>query len=56
MFFSIKKTGLPLSRKWWQTPATSRHMSHLVRLLPSGPDRVPKLSLRENQSLPLIIG
>lgn len=28
-------------------------MSPLVRLLPSGPDRVPKLSLRENQSLPL---
>jgi len=36
----------------WQALATSRHMSPSVRLLPSGPDRVSKISLRENQSSP----
>jgi hypothetical protein len=30
-------------------PATSRHTPRLLRLLPSGPDRVHKLVLRENQ-------
>lgn len=34
-----------------EAPATSRHTSHLLRLLPSGPDRVHKLLLREDQSL-----
>lgn len=31
-------------------PATSRHTSHSLRLLPSGPDRVHELLLREDQS------
>ena len=30
-------------------PATSRHMSRLLRLLPSRPDRVHRVSLREDQ-------
>ncbi len=34
-----------------ETPATSRHTSHSLRLLPSGPDRVHELLLREDQSL-----
>ena len=35
---------------WVATPpATSRHTSRLLRLLPSGPDRVHKVSLREDQ-------
>jgi|SRR5471030_1424262 len=33
-------------------PATSRHTRRLLRLLPSGPDRVNKLVLRENQQGP----
>lgn len=37
--------------KWAETPATSRHTRRLLRLLPSGPDRVHKLVLREDQSL-----
>lgn len=36
------------------TPATSRHTSHTLRLLPSGPDRVHELLLREDQS-PIIL-
>ncbi len=31
-------------------PATSRHTSHTLRLLPSGPDRVHELLLREDQA------
>ncbi len=31
-------------------PATSRHTSHSLRLLPSGPDRVHELLLREDQA------
>lgn len=34
-----------------KSPATSAHMSLLLRLLPSGPDRVHKISLREDQRL-----
>lgn len=30
-------------------PATSRHMNRLLWLLPSGPDQVHKVSLREDQ-------
>jgi len=30
-------------------PATPRHMSRLLWLLPSGPDQIHKLSLRGNQ-------
>ncbi len=37
--------------KWVEAPATSRHTSHTLRLLPSGPDRVHELSLREDQGL-----
>lgn len=37
--------------KWAETPATSRHTSHSLRLLPSGPDRVHELLLREDQGL-----
>ena len=33
-------------------PATSRHTRHLLWLLPSGPDLVNKLALRENQQGP----
>lgn len=33
-------------------PATSRHTRRLLRLLPSGPDRIHKLVLRENQQGP----
>lgn len=33
-------------------PATSRHTQHLPWLLPSGPDQVDKLALRENQQGP----
>ncbi len=36
------------------TPATSRHTSHTLRLLPSGPDRVHELLLREDQG-PIIL-
>ncbi len=36
--------------KWVEAlPATSRHTRRLLRLLPSGSDRVHKLALRENQ-------
>lgn len=35
---------------WVATPpATSRHTNHQLWLLPSGPDQVYQLSLRENQ-------
>lgn len=34
-----------------EAPATSRHTSHSLRLLPSGPDRVHELLLREDQGL-----
>lgn len=37
--------------KWVEAPATSRHTRHLLWLLPSGPDQVHKLVLREDQSL-----
>ena len=33
-------------------PATSRHTRPLPWLLPSGPDQVNKLALRENQQSP----
>ena len=36
---------------WVEAPATSRHTRRLLRLLPSGSDRVHKLVLREDQSL-----
>lgn len=36
---------------WVEAPATSRHTRRLLRLLPSRPDRVHKLVLREDQSL-----
>jgi hypothetical protein len=34
-----------------EAPATSRHTRRLLRLLPSRPDRVHKLVLREDQGL-----
>jgi len=40
-----------LVARWAETPATSRHTRRLLRLLPSGPDRVHKLVLREDQGL-----
>ena len=37
-------------RNWWQTvPATPRHTRPLLRLLPSGPDRVHNVALRGDQ-------
>lgn len=43
-------TGYTFSDIMGGTPATSRHTSHSLRLLPSGPDRVHELLLREDQS------
>lgn len=34
-------------------PATSRHTRHLPWLLPSGPDTVNRVALRENQQSPI---
>lgn len=34
-------------------PATSRHTRHLPWLLPSGPDLVNRVALRENQQAPI---
>lgn len=34
-------------------PATSRHTRHLLWLLPSGPDLVNRVALRENQQSPI---
>ncbi len=34
-------------------PATSRHTRHLPWLLPSGPDLVNRVALRENQQSPI---
>lgn len=34
---------------WKPPPATSRHTRRLLRLLPSGPGRVHRLVLREDQ-------
>ncbi len=43
-------TGFAFNNKWVETPpATSRHTHRLLRLLPSGPGRVHKLVLREDQ-------
>jgi hypothetical protein len=36
-------------------PATPRHMSPLLRLLPSGSDRVHKLSLRRDRKVTIEI-
>ena len=53
-----RKEMLALCKKWGgigklggKSPATSAHMSQLLRLLPSGSDRVHKISLREDQRL-----
>lgn len=58
-FFRSFKTGWGSSRRVITTyftleraeapPATSRHTRHLLWLLPSGPDQVHKLVLREDQ-------
>ncbi len=43
-------TGFGFNHKRAEAPpATSRHTRHLLWLLPSGPDQVHKLVLREDQ-------
>lgn len=43
-------TGYDFSDRWVEAPpATSRHTRRSLRLLPSGPDRVHELVLREDQ-------
>ncbi len=37
--------------RWVEAPATSRHTRHPLWLLPSGPDQVHELVLREDQGL-----
>lgn len=50
MFF-LGQDMVSATTKRVEAPATSRHTRRLLRLLPSGPDRVHKLVLREDQSL-----
>jgi len=38
-----------LELRWRTLPATSRHIGHTLWLLPSGPDQVNVLLLREDQ-------
>lgn len=35
--------------RWVEAPATSRHTRHSLWLLPSGPDQIHELVLREDQ-------
>lgn len=37
------------SARWVEAPATSRHTRHSLWLLPSGPDQIHELVLREDQ-------
>lgn len=50
---TIKISGIAMQNLGGALPATSRHTRHLPWLLPSGPDRVNKLVLRENQQDPI---
>ncbi|SHO56069.1 hypothetical protein VQ7734_01832 [Vibrio quintilis] len=49
--YGFIRTAYGSATNWAETPATSRHTRRLLWLLPSGPDQVHKLALREDQGL-----
>lgn len=48
-FYGFLGRFMVSATRWVEAPATSRHTRHSLWLLPSGPDQIHELVLREDQ-------